>query len=82
MKTDNLGRTILSEEELLERLNFGLEIFDFVMTKTDPRTPADYRFANYYWLNMKTGHVVELNLNLEMFAREVGALKYGEVLAE
>ena len=81
MKTDNLGRTILSEEDLLDRLNFGLEIFGYVMTNTDPRVTTENNF-DYYWLNMDTGHVVELNLNLEMFAQEVGALKYGEVLAE
>ena len=80
MKTRIIIPVIVSEELVLKRLNFWLDFFSYNMTKTDPRIGVGSKFANYYVLNIDTGHVIELNLNLNAFAKQVKLLKPWEVM--
>ena len=69
-------------KRLEQRLFSSFHNPDFTIAKVEENQRGWQGGGNYYCLNMATGSVVELKLDLEEFARETGILREYEVLIE
>ena len=69
-------------KRLEQRLFHSFQNPDFTIEKVDEERRDWQGLGNYYCLNMATGSVIELSLDLENFARETGVLREYEELIE